>query len=81
MYCILPIMPIYMIYLDAFQKLSKIEQYIVIAVCVVLMLLTFIMALSIFLGFQNSYTWIHLLLLPQLFGIMWALFKLRKLSQ
>lgn len=66
---------------DRFEKLTKIEQYIVIAMCIILMLLTFVMALSIFAGFQEAYTWIHLLLLPQLFGVMWALFKLRKLSQ
>eukprot|EP01084_Bolivina_argentea_P242723 407107_1 len=66
---------------NGFDKLTKIEQYVVIGILASLMLLTFIMALSIFAGFQEAYTWIHLLLLPQLFGIMWALYKLRKLSQ
>ena len=56
------------------------EQYVVVTLIIVLILLSFIMALAIFAEYMNEMTWIHLLLLPQLFGVMWALFKLKKLS-
>lgn len=69
------------IYLDGFEKLNKIEQYCVIAICFMFILLTLLLAMSIFMAFNEKHTWVHLLLLPQLFGIMFGLFKLRKLSQ
>eukprot|EP01083_Nonionella_stella_P069629 185716_1 len=65
---------------ESFRKLSVLEQHIAIVACVILMIFTFILALAIFAGFQESYTWIHLLILPELFGVMYALFKLRQLS-
>jgi len=63
---------------NQFEKLSKWKQYMVVIICVVLILLTLVMTMSIFGGHNN---WIHLLLLPQLFGISWALLKLKKMSE
>ena len=67
-------------HIDGVAKLHKLEHFLVITTCMILAVCSFMMTFSIFAAFQEAYTWIHLLLVPQLLGLLWALAKLRTLS-
>jgi len=67
--------------INGVAEMHNIEHCLLLTTCSILTICSFMMTFSIFAAFQEYYTWINLLLVPQLLGLLWALIKVRSLSQ